>query len=78
MTETSGAPIDAGVPPGVNAKAATRTVRIAPASERKGIRGVGAMAVDRSIRAFRVPLLSELLPDRAPHRLFGTGGGSLG
>jgi hypothetical protein len=68
MTETSGA-ADARVPAGVRTNAATKIVRIAPASGRSCVRGAAAAAVERSIRAFRVVLLSYC-PCRAPRRLF--------
>jgi len=69
MTDTSGAPPDARVPAGVRTNAATKIVRIVPARRRRGVRGDAATAVDRSIRAFRVVLLS-CCPCRAPRRIF--------
>jgi hypothetical protein len=55
------------VPAGVRTNAATKIVRIVPARRRRGVRGETTTAVDRSIRAFRVVLLS-CCPCRAPRR----------
>jgi hypothetical protein len=74
MTDTSGA-LDARVPAGVRTNAATKIVRIAPASGRSDVRDAAATAVDRSIRAFRVVLLSCCLC-RAPAAV-GPGAGRL-
>src|SRR5437667_427914 len=59
ITETSGAPLDAGVLPGVRTTAATKIVRIAPARERRDVRDATETAVDGSVRGFSVdtPLL---------------------
>ena len=76
MTDTSGAPADVRVPAGVRTNAATKIVRITPASERSWVRGAAATAVERSIRAFRVVLLS-CCPSRAPRRLFEPAAGRL-
>src|SRR5439155_13408377 len=61
MTETSGAPFDARVPDGVRTNAATKIVRIAPASERRDVRDATETAVGRSGRGF-----SEVTPPLLP------------
>src|SRR5207245_8006860 len=59
MTETSGPPLDARAPAEVRTHAATKIVRIAPASERRDVRTVAEAAIDRSVRGFSAdaPLL---------------------
>src|SRR5439155_5146850 len=63
MTETSGAPFDARVPAGVRTNAATKIVRIAPASERRDVRIEAEEAMERSIGRFSAD--TPLLPRSA-------------